>query len=233
MQIAQLSHVPLSTMSASSSFPSFPSSFPSAVTGARASAAVLSPRRKLSTRSWRLLENTAVLATAATSSALNNLCSGGLAAAMAARCASSLRRSSTTTLRSTHRALNVTHTLVAMFGQSAKGDSGDSRVTTTVSPCFGSASSVSSATPESLDTKTDGTLASGSSTLFAMGISGPSTLSKTTTATAPASSAFRTCGYDVRGSVRVVGRDAFVGDGKKTSEKKLAGGRFSVLNEPW
>ena len=97
---------------------------------------------------------------------------------------------------------------------------------------FRSASSVSSATPESLDTKTDGTLASGSSTLFAMGISGPSTLSKTTTATAPASSAFRTCGYG-DGSVRVAGRDAFVGDGKKTSEKKLAGGRFSVLNEPW
>ena len=70
------------------------------------------------------------------------------------------------------------------------------------------------------------------STLFAMGISGPSTLSKTTTAMAPASSAFRTCGYG-DGSVRDAGRDAFVGGGKKTSEKKLAGGRFSVLNEPW
>ena len=87
----------------------------------------------------------------------------------------------------------MTHALVAAFGQSSNGESGDSRVTTTVLPCFGSFSKVSSASPDSLETNTDGTFTSLSSTFFAMGISGPSTLSKTTTATAPAISAFLTC----------------------------------------
>mmetsp|Transcript_14759 Transcript_14759/g.57905 ORF Transcript_14759/g.57905 Transcript_14759/m.57905 type:complete len:246 (-) Transcript_14759:155-892(-) len=180
MHTAHVSPVPLSTTSVSSS-PSSP---------AVAAPPQESPRRKLSTRSR--LENTAVLATAATSSALSRRVSGGLAAAVAARCASSLRFSATTTESRTHRAPKVTHALVAAFGQSSNGESGDSRVTTTVLPCFGSFSKVSSASPDSLETNTDGTFTSSSSTFFAMGISGPSTLSKTTTATAPAISAFLT-----------------------------------------
>mmetsp|Transcript_14583 Transcript_14583/g.61568 ORF Transcript_14583/g.61568 Transcript_14583/m.61568 type:complete len:237 (-) Transcript_14583:204-914(-) len=177
MHTAHVAPVPLSTTSSSSS-PSSPALAPPQL-----------PRRKLRTRSW--LENTAVLATAATSSALSSRVSGGRAAAAAARCACSLRFNTRTTESRTHRAPKVTHALVAAFGQSPNS-LGDSRVTTTVLPCFGSLSKVSSTSPDSLETKTDGTFTSLSSAFFAMGISEPSTLSKTTTATAPAISAFLT-----------------------------------------